>query len=302
MKKFLLKLLLFAAIFFIIDKLFYVFIHVSPNYQVDNRIELLLQGKINKDIIVLGSSRGAMNIIAGQIEKETKQSAYNIAFPGSDVEFHEFILKTLLKYNKKPKTIIFAVDESLELIPTTSITYRLDRLYPLVKYNYINQELIRRGDRNFTSWFMCLSRLNKTNFALERKPTKFDSILPCGSMPVNFEDPKFTKPYKYEIPSYSIAKESLVKKAAYQSILKQCEANNIQVVFAFSPNFVAHSKAFENRIRDLALPNSKFFIYDTTNSVYQNKLYFYDESHLNQKGATIFTSELSAFLNQMPQK
>ena len=65
---------------------------------------------------------------------------------------------------------------------------------------------------------------------------------------------------------------------------------------------MAHSKAFENRIRDLALPNSKFFIYDTTNSVYQNKLYFYDESHLNQKGATIFTSELSTFLNQMPQK
>ncbi|AMO21183.1 hypothetical protein B0A78_06630 [Flavobacterium columnare NBRC 100251 = ATCC 23463] len=302
MKKFLRKLFLFAAVFFIIDKLFYVFIHLSPNYQVDNRIELLLQGKINKDIIVLGSSRGAMNIIASQIEKETGQSAYNIAFPGSDVEFHNFILKTLLKYNKKPKTIIFSVDEPFELIPTTSITYRLDRLYPLVKYNYINQELINRGDRNFTSWFMCLSRLNKTNFTLERKPTKFDSILPCGSMPVNFKNPKLIMKYKYEISPYSIARESLIKNTAYQSILKQCVVNNIQVVFVFSPNFAAHSSAFENRIRDLALNNSKFFVYDTTNSVYQNKLYFYDESHLNKMGATIFTRELSGFLNQMCKK
>lgn len=302
MRKFLLKLLLFAAIFFIIDKLFYVFIHVSPNYQVDNRIELLLQGRINKDVIVLGSSRGAMNIIASQIEQETGQSVYNISFPGSDVTFHEFILKTLLKYNKKPKIIIFAVDEPAELLVSPSIIFRKDKLYPLVKYNYINEELINRGDRNFTSWFMCLSRLNKTNLTLEQKPTKFDSILPCGSMPVNFEDPKFSKSYKHKILPYSIAKESIVKKVAYQSILKQCEANNIQVVFAFSPNFAAHSKAFENRIRNLALPNSKFFIYDTTNLGYQNKSYFYDESHLNKRGATIFTSELSSFLNQMSKK
>ncbi|OWP85220.1 hypothetical protein BWK59_01370 [Flavobacterium davisii] len=302
MKFFLRKLFLFATVFFIIDKLFYVFIHLSPNYQVDKRIELLLQGKINKDVIVLGSSRGAMNIIASQIEQETGQSAYNIAFPGSDVEFHKFILQTLLKYNKKPKTVIFSVDEPFELIPTTSITYRLDRLHPLVKYNYINQELINRGDRNFTSWFMCLSRLNKTNFILERKTTKFDSILPCGSMPINFENPRVNMKYKYEIPTYLKARESSVKRRAYQSILKECETNNIQVVFAFSPNFAAHSSTFENRIRDLALHNSKFFVYDRTNSVYQNKLYFYDESHLNKMGATIFTSELSGFLNQMSKK
>lgn len=301
MKKFLLKLLLFAAIFFVMDKLFYVLIYVSPNYQVDNRIELLLQGKINKDIIVLGSSRGAMNIIAGQIEKETKQSAYNIAFPGSDVEFHEFVLKTLLKYNKKPKTLIFAIDEPSQFLPSTSITFRKDKLYPLVKYNYINQVLIDKGDRNFTSWFMCLSRLNKSNFKLVKKISPIEKVQQCGSMPVNLVNPNFKPIYGNKVLPYDIKEELSSKRNAFFSIINQCKKNNINLIITFSPNFSLPSEHFENRIKSL-VPNSTFFIYDTTNSVYQNKLYFYDESHLNKKGAAIFTSELSAFLNQMQKK
>ena len=73
------------------------------------------------------------------------------------------------------------------------------------------------------------------------------------------------------------------------------------MVITFSPNFSTPSQHFEDRIKSLA-SNSNFFIYDTTKSVYKNKSYFYDESHLNKKGAAIFTSEVSAFLNQMSKK
>ncbi len=297
MKKFVIQVFFFIVIFFIVDKFFYVFVYLSSDYQVDNRLELLLKGKINKEVIILGSSRGAMDIIASQIERETGKSAYNIAFPGSNVEFHDFILKTLLKYNKKPKTIIFAVDDPFELIPTSSTSYRFDRLYPLVKYDYINKELVNRGDRNFTSWFLCLARLNKTNFTLKIKPTKFDSIMSCGSMPIKFASSDFESEFNSNSTIYNIRNESDVKKKSFLSILNVCKKNDIQLIFAFPPNFKNHNKSFENRIRQFAISKSEFFIYNTENPVYKNKLYFYDESHLNIKGAKIFTSELSNYIN-----
>lgn len=297
MKKFLKRLLIFTVLFFVVDKLFYIFIYLSPNYQVDNRIEKLLEGEINKEVIILGSSRGAMNIMANQLEAQTGKSAYNIAFPGSDVTFHDFILKTLLKFNKKPKTIIFALDSPSELLPTTSINYRFDRLYPLVKYDYINQELINKGDRNFTSWFLCLSRLNKTNLSIKRKSTKFDNVQPDGSTPLNFENPNFKSDYSLSVGNYEIKDESDEKQKAFKSILDQCQSNNIKLIFAFSPNFQIYNIAFEKRMRQFKTQNSSFFVYDSLNSSYKDASNFYDESHLNAKGAKIFTSELSNYIN-----
>ena len=77
---------LFVMIFFIYDKLFIVVRTLSPVLEVDKRLELLINGGINKDIIILGSSRGARDIIAAQIENETGLSAFNLCYPGSNVE------------------------------------------------------------------------------------------------------------------------------------------------------------------------------------------------------------------------
>jgi hypothetical protein len=148
---------------------------------------------------------------------------------------------------------------------------------------------------------MCLSRLNKSNFELIKKISPIETVQQCGSMPVDFVNPKFKPIYRNEVQPYDVNEELSSKRNAFFSIINQCKKNNINLVVTFSPNFSMPSKHFEDRIKSLA-PNSTFFIYDTTKSVYQNKLYFYDESHLNKKGATIFTSELSAFLNQMSKK
>ncbi|MFV8346506.1 hypothetical protein [Flavobacterium sp. ZB4P13] len=298
MKKFLIKLLLFGFVFFILDKLFYVFLYVSPNLEVDKRLELLLKGKINKEIIVMGSSRGARNVVASQIEKETSLSAYNISYPGSNIEFHQFLLETLLKYNQKPKIIVLVLDDPAQLLDAESINFRVERLYPLVKYNYINQELIKRGEKNELSWFLCLARINKSNFNIRNKKfTVEDSIRSCGSMPLSFHRKKRAYNYVVDTLRYPIEKELEIKKVAFSRFQNLCKRNDIRLILAFSPNFKTHNKHFENRIKQLSFPKNQFFIYDTTNTKYRNKDYFYDESHLNIKGAKLFTSELSQFIN-----
>jgi len=298
MKKFIYTLLLFVTAFFILDKIFLFFIYLAPNSEVDMRLEQLITGKINKECIVIGSSRGARNIIAKQIEKGTGLSTYNLSYPGSDIEFHEFLLRSLLKFNQKPKIVLLAVDDPSELLPSKSIKFRLDLLYPIVKYTYINNELIARGEKNYLSKILCLSRINKSNFDLRKKHfSALDTIIDCGSMPISFQ--RENRIFKYDtINQYYLMKNELTNKVnAFTNFQQMCNNNGIKLYVVFSPNFQQHNFIFEKRIKELTNNNVGYFIYDFSNIIYKDKSYFYDEGHLQTKGARIFTDELVKFLN-----
>lgn len=298
MKKFIFNFLLFIIVFFIFDKIFFIFIYFAPNNKVDKRLELVINGGINKDCIIFGSSRGARNIIAKQIEKETGLSSYNLSYPGSDIEFHEFLLRSFLKFNKKPKIVLLAVDAPSELLPSESIKFRLDVLYPLVRYNYINNELIARGAKNQLSKILCLSRINQSNFDLRREHfTALDTIIDCGSMPISFQ--RENRRFKYDTSNqnYLIKNELRHKVYAFLNFYKLCNENDLKLYIVFSPNFQDYNFHFENRIKDLTKNNVGYFRYNFSNNIYKDESYFYDEAHLKANGAVIFTSELAKFLN-----
>lgn len=298
MKKFVLNLLIFGVLFFIYDKAFIIFKNLSADTEVDKRLELVVTGKMNKDIIVLGASRGANNIIAGDIEKETGKSAYNLGYAASNVEFHEFVLRALLKFNKAPKMVIFPLDDPFELLPTHTQDFRLERLYPLVKYDYINQELIDRGEKNslFSKVFV-LHTINKTNLNLKQKKfTPEDTIMACGSMPISFQKPGRNWVYEYANTTYDVKQEIPAKVKAFKKIIAMCREHHIQLVFITTPNFRKSNPLFEKRMREFAGNDIPVYEYNKKNPIYYDKNYFYDESHLNTKGAKIFTHEIALYL------
>jgi len=186
MKRFIVKLAIFCLIFFVFDKLFIPLKNKSPILEIDNRLELLINGKINKDIIIIGSSRGGRDVIASQIEKETGQTAYNLSYDASALVFHEFILRTLVKFNKAPKTILLVIDDDSELLLDKPTKFRLDRLFPLVKYSHVQDELIVKGEKNkYLSSFFVLHQLHRSNFNLRKRMfSPVDTIMACGSMPL----------------------------------------------------------------------------------------------------------------------
>ena len=297
MKKFLQNLLIFGLLFFVLDKIFIFFIAVSPDKEVDKRLELLINGKVNKELVVLGSSRGARNIIASEIEKKTGHSAYNLAYPGSDIEFHEFIVRSLLKFNNAPKVILLSVDYPMALLPDSILNFRLDRMYPLVKYNYINDELIARGEKNIiASNLFALSRMNKTNFDIRQKKfTALDTLYADGSMPISFQKPNEDwSPSKGS--AYNQKKELQVKVACFQKIIALCQEKNIKLIIIQPPLLDEMDGAFKKRLQQLSHFKVPFLEYNTQNPVYKNKEYFYDKTHLNRKGAMIFTDEIADYI------
>lgn len=296
MKQFFKNSLLFLLVFFLLEKGFYYFLHQAPKLEYDNRLELVLQGKMNKQIIVLGSSRGADNILAGQIEKETGLETYNLSYPGSDITFHAFILETLLKYNKPPKNIILTIDNPSEFSEEETLNFRLDRLYPLSKYNYINDELINQNEKNIFSKVFCLARLNKSNlhFAQQESPL-YNPIDNFGSMPFIQKNEKVVFEFKKMNLTYSKANEMQEKLKAFKQIQKLCEKNKIDLIYVFSPSFSTFNDKFYERFSEEVNTNN-VMIYDSLKPVYKNKDYYYDESHLLEKGAKVFTKEISTFI------
>ena len=297
MDKFIRKILLLGFVFFLFDKIFYLFLVVSPSLEKDCRLEQVITGKLNKEIIILGSSRGARNIIAGQIEDSISRSTYNLSYPGSDIEFHEFLLESLLEFNQKPKLILLAVDDSDELLPDPKAGFRYDVLYPLARYNYINNEMIARGQKSILSKILVLARINKRNFDIREKTfNELDTIITCGSMPISFQRKNRSFKYNYAIEQYNKHIESDNKVKAFLEFQNFCIDNNIKLVLVFSPNFRRHNPMFEHRLRQLTDPNVDYLIYDASNKIYEDKSYYYDENHLQTKGAVIFTNEIINFI------
>lgn len=298
MKKFLIRGILFFLLFFIVEKSAYYFSYVSPEREYDKRLESLMNGEINKELIVLGSSIGAGNIIAGQIEEQTGLSSYNLSYPGSDITFHKFILATLLEFNKKPQKIILLIDNPYEFIEVATLKYRFDRLYPLSMYNYINDELIKQNEKNEFSKLFCLARINKSNlkFGSVEIPVQ-NPIDASGSMPFIKRDSTVSMDFSTKVSAYSTLDELPEKLKAFEDIQRLCAEANIELIFVFSPYYRTFNDSFKNRFQKLMRSDNKIMVYDTLNPIYKNKDHYFDESHLMNHGATIFTTEITTFIN-----
>jgi hypothetical protein len=301
MRKFAIKLLLFAVIFLIFDKMFILVAHFSAEAEVDKRLEHLINGEVNKDIIIIGSSTGSRDIIASQIEESTGLSTYNLCYPGSTVEFHEFILRTLVKFNELPEIVMLVVDDDFEFLYHEPNTFRKDRLYPLVKYQYIWEELSKREDRDeLFSNFIVLNRLNKYNFDIRKKTfSRIDSIQDCGSMPISWKPVNMHIEYDASERPYPIDEELPEKVEAYKKMIEICKTNNIDLVVVFPPIYKTFSKSFEKRIRQLSGDGVNYYLYNTENPIYRNEDNYFDEHHLMQNAAIEFTDELITVLNDL---
>jgi hypothetical protein len=301
MKKFAISLIIFTFLFLAYDKLFIPVAGLSADAEIDKRLEYLIKGEINKDIVIIGSSTGSRDIIAGQIEDSTGLSVYNLCYPGSNVEFHEFIFRTLITFNKPPRLLLLVVDDDKELLYDETTTFRNDRLYPLVKYYYIRQELINRGEKDkFFSKFLVLHQLNKANFDLRKKRfTPLDTILDCGSMPISGQRKGREWKYDSDEKIYNMENELPPKVTAFKEIIETCYDLNIEILIIFPPLYKIPDMSFVSRIKELSGSGAYFYIYNTDDPVYKDKSYFYDESHLIRKAAVKLTNEIIFCLDSL---
>lgn len=292
MKKFILKCLLFVAVFFIFDKAFIIFRYLSPKLDFDKRLEHVLEGDIHKDILIFGSSRGTADILPWMLEDSLGLTTFNLSYGGGEIMLEEFILEEIIKNHEIPKYIILLLDDDFELYEHDENAFRADRLQPLVKYPDVRKELVAQGELNpVLSRFFILAQLKKSNYDLRNPISVNDTVTQYGNLPEHGQRTGIN----WDViggTNYNPEEEVEKKKADFIRFQQLCIDNDIKLIMAVPPSFRKLNKAFYQRMQELTVPGIDLIISDTGNPVYSDTIYFKDTYHLNMKGATVFTEEL----------
>lgn len=305
-KKQVYNILFFLLIIVLIDRsLGFIVSNLALKYKFDRRIELLINNQLDKDILVLGSSKTLNGIDPQIIESKTGQSCYNLSYSGSNVEFHETILDLIIQSKNHPSTLIYGVDDLNSLIKYEGITvYRKEELYPYIDNTQINHIVSHKLDKSILAskissvYHQNVNLVTAIKYLLRGKEVPDYEINNIDDYGANimfghqakhenmkFVNRKFVYDIKYENVQY---RDALVR------ILAKCKTNNINVKLVITPSLVSPTIGFKQRIIELSKGIES--IYDYSNQ-FTNKDLFYNYDHLNKTGATKFTSLIADDLN-----
>jgi len=261
----------------------------------DNRIGLLLEDKINSDIIVLGSSRALNNYVPSVIDSLTGKSCYNLGVSGSNILFHETMLDLVLSRKQLPELIIYNVDDYGALCKMDGIVYRKDVLYPYVDEPMIGDAVCRELNKN--KWVSRLSGSYRQNVnlinalkyltegreAADYSTTNFDTD-GANILEMRAEDrvPQYgSQRALRELPPYEQQHVEVLNR-----IISKCRDQNVNLLLSLPPLYMPSTPGFEEALRSMA--GSDVRIVSFAGSL-TNANDFFNTDHLNKSGAHKFS-------------
>lgn len=291
------------------------------SYPIDLGISYLLQQKekvfagelevwkdiynsnINCDIAIVGSSRAWVQINPEILKDSLKLSTYNFGIDG-----HNFWLQYLrhseyLKYNKKPKLIIVSVD--LFTLEKRIDLYKHSQFLPYMLWNKeIYKFTISYKGFNKIDYYIPLVRYfgerTSLNYSLSKLFSKNNNekLRNNGFAGKNKQwnsDLEKAKKEKGQL-IIDIDKETI---RLFKSFVKECKRNGTELILVYTPEyiegqcFVSNRKDIINIYKDISYKENVAFYDYSNDSICFNKTLFYNASHLNMKGANIFTQKLA---------
>jgi len=307
MKKFIIRLLIFIAPFFILS--YFVDLFISNNLKKSNYYagkeyttwNDIIDGKINSDILVYGSSRAWVHIDPTMIGHELHTQAYNLGMDGQTFLLQNLRHTMLLEKNIKPKLIIYSVD--IFTLQKAKDLYNYNQFFPYMLWNKEIKKAVTQYDNVSSLDF---------EIPLIRYYGQFSPIVRSFKMFLNPSDNSIERirgyqgqdilwdftfdKAKQQMKSYKIVKD-LNTIHQFERFIKECKQQKIKLVFVYTPEYIEGQKFVENRkeVIDIYQDFSKKYnipFYDYSNdSISYNKKYFYNAGHMNKTGSSLFTQK-----------
>ena len=273
----------------------------TSQFGVWNRV---VQGKINAEIVISGSSRALTHYDPLIIEGTTGYSTFNIGLNGSQTDMQLARLKTYLKHNQKPKLLVQNLDlfsflTSHEIYdPSQYVPYlteewiypRVRRVYPDAwKWKYLPLYGYAVEDMRF-NWMIGLKAL----VGIQPKEDHLNGYRPRDtSWTGDFE--KF-RANKGDGITVKIEAQGL---RDFEEILGLCAQQAIPVLVVYSPEYYEMQAIERNRNEILGEANELtarfgFPLWDYSESpLCRDRSNFYNSQHLNRNGASAFSDEFA---------
>lgn len=313
MKKFLLKIFVFLLPIILVA--YFADIFISVNLKKSNAFAFkeystwnaVLDGKLNSDILIYGSSRAWVHFDPSIIEDSLKLPTYNLGIDGNTFKMQYLRHKLALKYNRKPKLIIHSVDA------TTLQEGNFFNSKQILPYMLWDADFF-----NFTSEYKSYSFLDY-KLPLIRYYAKTDAIKTAFKMSLEVEDKDLQRIKGYQgqdrtwntdfeeakkkMKSYEIKINNDLKQE-FDTYLKECKEKNIEVLMVYSPIYIEGQEFIKNKEYTLNIYEEfagkyNFQFFDFSNdSICYDKKYFYNTRHLNKQGAELFTKKLTTLIKK----
>ena len=248
--------------------------------------------KASEEMFIFGSSRANHNYIPDILEDSLHLSAYNSGTDGQNILFDYCVLQSI-RERTKPKIII--LDLNINEFEESRLGYdKLNVLLPYYKTNKNIQPVINL--RSPYEKFKTMSNLYRYNsFALtilinniiKRKDDSRKGYVPLyNTINTTLEKPMAVKRLPLDT----------VKVNVFRSFLKEAKKDNCRVFVFISPIFQKDIPVSETVLTAEAIckQESVYFKSYTGFPVFNDHAdYFQDRSHLNNKGAEVYTKIIS---------
>lgn len=302
------------VVFFLLLSLLIVGVHQLINYGL-RRIttsgfgvsNAILNGKVNADIVISGSSRAVVHYDSQVIQNLTGLKTFNIGKDGSQTDMQLAVLKTYLKHNAKPKLVIHNLD--LFSFLTTHEVYDPGQYLPYLSEDEIYQPLHKITPDawkwkyiplyGYTVEDMRFTWLRGLGGALGINP-KEDYVQGYRAAHLHwrgdFERFKAQNPngVKFEIEPQGVRD--------LEELIAVCRRQDIPVLLVYSPVYYEMQPLEKNRDEIFAKFETlserwKSPIWNYMDSpICRRQEWFYNSQHLTYEGATEFSKELATRL------
>jgi hypothetical protein len=309
MKKYLLKLAVFVTIFLVIAAVFFGVVDYGlrkGRYLDFAQWNEIYEGQINADVLIQGSSRAWRQVDPAIIDSVLGVNSYNLGMDGYQLPMQITRNKIYSAHNTKPKMIIQIVDHfgmwrrpdlfnRAQFLPYLDDTILANELrnykgltwpdYSIPYYRYIgSQEVALMG-------FLEGLSLKTT------RSTRYKGFESSDKM----WEPAFDVEKKNN-PSGKYAPLSYEVYLQFDKYLADCRSRGIMVFLIYSPEFIEFQDYIINRdvisgiYAHLAAKHGFFYIDYKDHQLCSDKQFFYNPTHLNAKGAELFSLDLARLI------
>jgi len=274
---------------------------------------MIVQGEMNAELLITGSSRAMRMIDPRILEDETGLVTYNLGMEGARLQSQLSRWNTYLANNKKPKIIVQTVDlmsmghaktvfkkqqflpflhkefvyDALEPVDNKLF---IDRYFPLYKYHGYMDEF-----KEGISLFLGKSSSKKyTEYrGYESKDKKWNTEF--QQMKDTLTNDTLIHPPKLVTEGFEILNE----------MITDCQSKNIQLVLIFTPQYKGltelqvQTNSLISGFEELGKKENVHFLNYAFDPICNDTTYFYNAMHLNKLGAEIYSKNLSNDLKKL---
>ena len=267
---------------------------IAYKKRANQKFTKILNHKVDKQVMVFGSSVAYHLFDPFIIGKKTNLSVYNMGWDGVFFVQYNGLIHEYLSYEKNCKYIILACD--FDNLGKNDLITRPDLMYAYAGNPNIYESLHDMEPRKLAMVKYIpgykLTLLNKSFYKDILFTGGEDDNKTLGYDPMNTDSFQVRSDTSF----YARYDEKIYQEL--QQCINAITARGIKVVIVMTPVYrdgyrlILNAEEIKNKYK--ALVNSNVFFFDyTTAPISQSKACFYNYSHLNARGAAAFSDSVS---------